>query len=241
MILNVGGGDTGVAAFKQDSGELAWKSEKFPGGYASPILIRLNDEDHLVVALAGDWAGLDPATGKTKWHTTVDTQSFGIMSTPLWIEPDRLFFSAGYGGGTRLLKVNVKDGEYAPEELWHYRKMQVNHGTMARIGEYVYASSGGSFDPAFMMAIELKTGKPAWRDRTFAKANVLLADGKLVILDEQGTLAIATATPEKLEVLAQAKVLEEKAWTAPTLVGTRMYLRDNHTLKALDLSAAANS
>jgi hypothetical protein len=92
-----------------------------------------------------------------------------------------------------------------------------------------------------MMAIELKTGKPAWRDRTFAKANVLLADGKLVILDEQGTLAIATATPEKLEVLAQAKVLEEKAWTAPTLVGTRMYLRDNHTLKALDLSAAANS
>jgi outer membrane protein assembly factor BamB len=241
VILNVGGGDTGVAAFKQDSGELAWKSEKFPGGYASPILIRLNDEDHLVVALAGDWAGLDPATGKTKWHTTVDTQSFGIMSTPLWIEPDRLFFSAGYGGGTRLLKVNVKDGEYAPEELWHYRKMQVNHGTMARIGEYVYASSGGSFDPAFMMAIELKTGKPAWRDRTFAKANVLLADGKLVILDEQGTLAIATATPEKLEVLAQAKVLEEKAWTAPTLVGTRMYLRDNHTLKALDLSAAANS
>ena len=241
VILNVGGGDTAVAAFKQDSGELAWKSEKFPGGYASPILIRLNDEDHLVVALAGDWAGLDPATGKTKWHTTVDTQSFGIMSTPLWIEPDRLFFSAGYGGGTRLLKVNVKDGEYAPEELWHYRKMQVNHGTMARIGEYVYASSGGSFDPAFMMAIELKTGKPAWRDRTFAKANVLLADGKLVILDEQGTLAIATATPEKLEVLAQAKVLEEKAWTAPTLVGTRMYLRDNHTLKALDLSAAANS
>ena len=53
--------------------------------------------------------------------------------------------------------------------------------------------------------------------------------------------AIATATPEDLVIHAQAKVLEKFAWTAPTLIGTRLYLRDEKTLKCLDLGTEANS
>jgi hypothetical protein len=29
------------------------------------------------------------------------------MATPIWIEPDTLFCSAGYGGGTRLFKIRT--------------------------------------------------------------------------------------------------------------------------------------
>lgn len=237
MILNIGGTEVGVAAFKQDTGEVVWKSERFRGGYSTPILIKFNGEDHLIVALGADRAGLDPATGTVKWRTQVDSQSFGIMATPLWIEPDRLFFSAGYGGGSRLFKLAVEDDEYAVEELWYYRKMQVVHGAMARIGDMVYGCHAGSFGPAFLMAIDLKTGKPAWRRRGFAKANVTRAGDKLIILDEQGYLTLATGTPEGLEVHSKAKLLEEKSWTCPTLVGTRLYLRDYHTIMCLDLSA----
>ena len=50
----------------------------------------------------------------------------------------------------------------------------------------------------------------------------------------------ATATPEKLEVHAKAKILQKYSWTAPTLVGTRLYVRDDLTLKCLDLGIAAN-
>jgi outer membrane protein assembly factor BamB len=246
VIVNVGARrgqqGSGLAAFKQETGEVVWKSEQFGGGYASPILARFNGEDHLVVALGADRIGLDPSTGKTRWRTQVDFQSYGIMATPLWIPPDKLFCTAGYGGGTRLFKIGVNDeGEYGVDELWYYRKMQVVHGTFARVGDVVYGSSHGSFGPAFLMAIDLKTGKPLWRERGFAKANVLYADGKLIILDEEGTLALATATPESLEVHSKAKVLERLSWTAPTLVGTTLYLRDHHTIKALDLSAAGNS
>jgi outer membrane protein assembly factor BamB len=244
VILNVGPrrpseSAAGVAAFKQETGEVVWQCPGFGGGYSSPILVKFNDEDLLVVALGADRAALDPATGDVKWRTAVDFQEYGIMATPLWIAPDRVFFSAGYGGGSRLFKLAVKDGAYVAEDLWYYRKMQVVHGTMARIGDYVYGSSHGSFGPAFLMAIDLKTGKPAWRKRGFAKSNVLYADGKVIILDEEGQLALATATPQGLEVHSKAKVLDRLSWTAPTLVGTRLYLRDHHTIKCLDLSAAA--
>lgn len=240
VIVNVGGPEVGVAAFRQDTGEVAWKSEPLGRGYASPILARINDEDHLIVALGTARAGLDPATGATRWRVDVDSQSYGIITTPLFIAPDLVFCSAGYGGGTRLFRVNVKDGQYSAEELWYYRKMQVFHGTLLKVGDYVCGSSHGSFDPAFFMLMDLKTGKPAWRDRALAKANALLAEGKLIILDERGVLALATATPAGLTIHSQAKVLEEKAWTVPTLVGTKLYLRDNRTIMALDLGRAAN-
>jgi outer membrane protein assembly factor BamB len=245
IILTVGpqrGSESaaGIAAFKQDTGEVVWTANGFGGSYSSPILVELNNEDHLVVALGADRAGLDPATGEVRWRTKVDTQSFGIMATPLWIAPDKLLCSAGYGGGTRLFRIGLNEGKYAAEELWHYRKMQVVHGTMARVGDFLYGSSHGSFGPAFLMALDLNTGKPAWRKRDFTKANVLYADGKLIVLDEEGQLALTTATPGGLEVHSQAKVLERLSWTAPTLVGTRLYLRDHKTIKALDLSAEAN-
>jgi len=246
VIVNTGGGrgseSPGITAFKQDSGEVAWKSDPLGGGYASPILIDLDGNKQLVVALGADRVGLDPATGKPLWRTQVDFQSYGIMATPLWIAPGELLCSAGYGGGTRLFKIGVNDeGKYAAEELWHYLKMQVAHGTMARVGDIVYGSSHGSFGPAFLMAIDLNTGKPLWRERGFAKANVLYADGKLIILDEEGVLALATPSRGGLKVLAKAQVLERLSWTVPTLVGRTLYLRDHKTIKALDLSVEGNS
>lgn len=237
VILNVGGPEAGLAAFKQDTGELAWKSERFRSGYPSPILAHIDGADHLIVALAGDRIGLDPATGKTRWRLTVDSQLAGIISSPLWIAPDRVLFSCAYGGGTQLLKIGVKDEQCVAEQVWFEPKMKVMHGNLLRIGDCVVASSG-DFGAAFLMALDLATGKVLWRERGFAKATLLYADGKLIILDEEGNLALASVTPTGLTVHSQVKVLEELSWTVPTLVGTRLYLRDNHTIMALNLGAA---
>ena len=113
------------------------------------------------------------------------------------------------------------------------------HGNAVRIGDHVYGSSG-DLGPAYLMAVDLTNGELKWRERGFSKATLLLADGTLIILDEDGNLAVATATPEKLEVHARAKVLQRLAWTVPTLIGTLLYLRDEHTFKCLDLGIAAN-
>jgi outer membrane protein assembly factor BamB len=238
VILNIGGTDVGVAAFRQDTGEIAWKSEKFRGGYPTPLIVKINAQDHLIDALGPDRVGLDPATGQTRWRATVDVQLAGIMSSPVFIPPDRVLFSCAYGGGTQLFQIKYKDGAYTAEEVWFQPKMKVMHGTLIRSGDYVYGSSG-DFGPAFLMGLDLATGKIAWRDRGFAKATLLGAAGKLIILDEEGNLALATPTPDGLTVHSRAKVLEPLSWTVPTLVGTRLYLRDNRTIMALDLSRTA--
>lgn len=86
-----------------------------------------------------------------------------------------------------------------------------------------------------MTAVELKTGRIGWQTRDFAKAQLLYADGKLIILDEDGELGIARATPERFQVLSRASLLKRISWTPPTLVGTRLYVRDRGNATALDL------
>jgi hypothetical protein len=63
-----------------------------------------------------------------------------------------------------------------------------------------------------------------WQKR-ICETQLLAADGKLILLDEDGTLALAEAAL-RVSVLAQASVLENLSWTPPTLAGTKLYPRD---------------
>lgn len=237
VIVNAGGPETGFVAYRQDSGQLVWKSVALKGSHSSPILATIHGEEQIIATVGAERAGINPASGEIRWRLTADEQFMGVLATPLFIAPDRVFLSAAYGGGACVLKVSPKEDAYAVEQAWHNLAMKVHHGSIVRFGDLAIGSSG-DFGPAFLMATQLADGKVAWRQRGFAKANLLLADGKLIILDEEGNLALATPSASGLTVHSQVKLLQEKAWTCPTLVGTTLYLRDYHTILALDLGDA---
>ena len=159
------------------------------------------------------------------------------------VAPNRVFYTAAYGCGSRVLEI-TKDGDgYEATELWHNKKLRVQHANVVQIGDFVYGTSG-DFGPAILVAMNVKTGKVAWRKRGFPKSTILLVDGKLLMLDEDGRLTLATASPEGLEIHAQAQVLSaegHKTWTVPTLVGTRLYLRDFEQIMALELGVGGDS
>jgi hypothetical protein len=121
-------------------------------------------------------------------------------------------------------------------EKWFNSRMRIHIGTAIRLGNHIVGSSG-DFGPAFLTAVDLMTGQIAWQDRTFARAQLLYADGKLVILDEDGTLGLATADGKGLVVLAKAPVLENRAWTPPAMAGTRVYARDRKNIASFELGA----
>jgi len=142
--------------------------------------------------------------------------------------------ASAYGTGARVLQLNQSGGKTTVKQLWYDPHVQLHIGTAIQRDGYVYISRG--YDgPAFLSAVELKTGKITWQDRTFAKAQLLWADGKLIVADQDGTLALCRVTPRKFELLSKASVLQSIAWTPPTLVGTRLYLRDRKTIAAYDL------
>ncbi len=62
-----------------------------------------------------------------------------------------------------------------------------------------------------MRCLDKKTGNELWQDRTFPKATFLYADGKLIVVDEDGNLLLATVSPAGLKVLSRAELLHSNA------------------------------
>jgi outer membrane protein assembly factor BamB len=237
VIVTMGGPDQAVAAFDAQTGKLAWKGGYFVWAPASPILIDVDGQTQLVVFGGDIISGMDPATGRTLWSHPHKTDWGLNISTPVWSAADHLLFaSSAYGTGSRALELRQKGGKTAVTEKWASNRMRVHIGTVIRVGDYVYGSSG-DFGPAFISAVDMKTGAIAWQDRSFARAQLLYADGKLVVLDEDGTLGLATVSPAGLQVLTKAPVLENRAWTPPSLVGTRLYVRDRKNAIAFELGS----
>jgi hypothetical protein len=178
--------------------------------------------------------GIGPDTGELLWKHPHST-SWGLnISLPLWTAGNTLFVSSAYNGGSVALELHVVNGKTQVKELWNTNRMRVHIGNLLRIGDTIYGSSG-DFGPAPLTALDAKTGKVLWQDRSFPKATFLYADGKLIAVDEDGNLSLATVSPAGLKVLSRVELLRSNAWTAPALAGTALYIRDRHSLMALDL------
>ena len=222
-----------LVAFDQKTGAVVWKSQDAQLTYSSPLLTNFDGEEQLVLVTAKEVAAVDPNTGKLLWRHESEPEGSNI-TTPVWDGESLIYYSSAYDAGSHALELERKDGKTVPEQLWYSRKMRVHHGNVIRIGDHVYGSSG-DFGPAFFMGMNLKTGKVAWRERGFKKATCVCGDGKLIILDEDGQLALATVTPEGMTVHSKCKITEQYSWTTPTLVGTTLYVRDRKHIMALDL------
>jgi len=237
ILVTVGGRGQAVAAFNQQTGALVFKAGDFDESPATPLLVDVDGQLQLVLFGGDKVAGLDPANGRVLWSHPHKTDWGLNISTPVWSAANHLLFvSSAYSTGSRALELRQAAGKTTVTEKWFSGRMRVHIGTVINLGDYVYASSG-DFGPAFLSAVDLKTGKIAWQDRSFSRAQLLYADGKLIILDEDGNLGLATVSPQGMKVLARAPVLANLAWTPPTLAGTTLYVRDRKTIAAFNLGS----
>ena len=235
VIVTVGGPGQALVAFDQKTGAISWKNGDVDASPSSPRLIRVDGQEQLVLFHADGVAGFDPASGAMLWNHPHKTEWGLNISMPSWGDDNVMVISSAYSGGSRGLRLAQAGGKTTVTELWASNRLRVHFGSIVRLGDRVYASSG-DFGPAFLTATDVRTGARAWEERGFSRANVVAIGEKLLLLDEDGVLALATPGPAGLTVHARADVLATKAWTVPTVVGTRIYLRDRAVLKALDLS-----
>ena len=235
IITTAGGKGRGVVAIRVATGGIEWQSQDFDNGYSSPLLIDLDGRPEVIVFTYGEISGLNPSTGALEWTVAHPSDQGVNVATPIWGADNLLFVSSAYGGGSRVLKLaRAADGKVAVREVWANRRVRLHFGNAVRIGTRVYASNG-DFGAAPFAAIDIGTGDTIWRDRSVARSTVLGAGDKLLILDEDGTLVLARPSDTGLTILAKAAVLRSRSWTAPTLSGSTLYLRNNSEIVALDL------
>jgi outer membrane protein assembly factor BamB len=239
VICSVGGPGQSVMAFRQSDGAVVWKSGDFLTAAAAPILIEVagtagETQTQLVFLAGGAVIGMNPATGAVLWSHPHDPGNDLNCGTPLWGPDNILFVSSAYKAGSRAIQLRLEKGVTQPEELWFTNRVRFMFLSAVRVGEYVYGTTG-DFGPAFLTALNLRTGESAWQHRGFGRASLLQAGDKTIVMDEDGDLALARLAPSGASILAQTKLFETTTWTAPTLVGSTLYARDREKIVALDL------
>jgi outer membrane protein assembly factor BamB len=97
----------------------------------------------------------------------------------------------------------------------------------------IYGVEGGPWPQrGSLQCLDAKTGELMWEEDLNGKPiSLMAADGKIIILDEKGTLFIAEAAPAFHQELSSGNILEgkhkyEKFWTPPVLYRGKIYCRD---------------
>jgi outer membrane protein assembly factor BamB len=235
IIVPVGGAGHAMMAFRQLDGTPVWQKGDSDNAMSSPMLIQVDGEAQVVVVMLKEVLAVRPDSGDVLWRFPHANKTETNVTSPVWCGGNILLVSSAYDSGTRALRLKHEAGKTVATELWFNKRARVHHGNMLPIGDYVYASSG-DFGPAPLTALNIATGEIAWQERGFAKANFVRVNGNVIVLDEDGKLAMVKLTPGGLKVLAEsATELSNPAWTPPTLSGTTLFLRDRATAIALDL------
>jgi outer membrane protein assembly factor BamB len=236
IIAPVGGPGRAMVALRQADGGVAWKSGDFQRALSSPILIELAGSPQVVALLTGAVAGFDAATGAELWHVA-DAGLGGArnITTPAWDGADRIFVTSA-DGGSRMLRVHGRDGRFTAEQLWHSNRVRVQY-TNALWRDDLLLVSNGAAGPRPLTAFAGSSGEIRWQDRDLELSHLVAVGDRLLALDDDGTLSVATLEPSGARIDARAQlVYGEEVRTPPTVAGGRVYVRTRSRLLALDLA-----
>jgi outer membrane protein assembly factor BamB len=235
VIVPVGGAGRAVMAFKQGDGSVAWSKNDFGNAYSSPVMINLAGLDQLAVVMDGAVFGVNPHNGDLQWRVPFRA-GYGIaVASPVWGPGNLLFVSAEYDAGAKVIELQRSGLQTKATELWASNRLRLHHGNAMRIGDTLYFSNGGKGSQPILTAVDVRSGKIHWQERSIPKATFVWADQKLITLDGDGNLMLAHPSPQGFKIAAKAELMTSLSWTPPALVGTKLYLRDRRSMMAVDL------
>jgi len=227
------------------TGETVWESEKVSNWimtHVSILPMTLGNTRMYVYCGSGGVVGINAEDGKVLWETKDWVGNMATCPTPVNIGDGRIFFSSGYGAGAKMMRLSENDGTWKIETLFEMKpkRFESEQQTPVFCGDHIYGvrtKSGGEQ----LVCMDLD-GNEIWnsgRDK-FGRGPYMVADGLLVLLDDEGLLTLAEATPEAYRAVAQAQVIADghDAWAPMALANGRLIIRDLTRMKCVNLAEA---
>ena len=246
VVLGVGGRVL-LAGVDCDTGKVLWETpnpKKWKMSHSSVMPMEVGGRKMFVYAAVGGIVGVSAETrdaGAILWET--DQWNVQVVSpTPVPVGDGKFWITSGYGAGSALFQVVEEGGRYSVKLLQRLEKkvFACEQHTPVFYQGHLYSVLPADAGAVRKQAVCMEPGgKVVWTsgasDR-FGLGPFMVADGKLLILEDDGMMTMIRATPDGYRKLAQAKVLDGKeAWAPLALAGGRLLVRDYGTMRCLDL------
>jgi outer membrane protein assembly factor BamB len=224
-----------LVAYDLATGQQRWLVKSTGGSYSSPHLVTIDGVPQILLMSAKGTASVAPATGKVLWAT--EWAGVPIVQPAVLPGGDLLITTASAMGGLGVRRIGVSHGPsgWKVEERWTSRglKPYFNHFV-------VHNGHAYGFDGTILSSINLENGERNWKNGRYGAGQMLLLAEQdlLLVVSEEGELALVSATPDNFAELARFPALNGKTWNHPVLVGDILVVRNGEEMAAFRLPPA---
>ncbi|HJR08118.1 MAG TPA: PQQ-binding-like beta-propeller repeat protein [Pyrinomonadaceae bacterium] len=220
-----------LAAYDRASGEPRWVGPKVGCCYSSPHRVTLGGVTQIVLMNGPGVVSVAPTDGKVLWQHPLPTGG-RIVQPALTAEGDLL---VAQGEGSDLYRIAVAQGAGG----WTVAERWTSEGLKPYFSDFVvHKGHAYGFDAGKIAAINLVDGVRKWAGGSYGSGQLVLLPEQdvLLVISEQGNLALVGATPDRFTELAQFPAIKGKTWNHPVLAGDVLLVRNGEEMAAFRLS-----
>lgn len=223
-------GDAFIAAFEARTGKEMWRTRRNATvGWGTPVAIRVDGHDEIIVNGQNRVCGYNPDTGAEIWGCTGPTLE--VIPTPV-VGHGLVFCSSGRAGPTLAIRPGGKGDVTGTHLVWSTPRGSPFVPSPLLYGDHIYMVNDMQ---SIVTCFEATTGKTMWQSRLGQaraegfSASPVVVDGKVFFTNDDGETFVMKAggTFQLLHV----NTMGERMLASPALVGGRWYMRtDQHLL-----------
>ena len=225
-----------LAGYDISTGAPRWFGPAGGASYSSPHVLTIDGVVQVLLMSGRGATSVAPADGTLLWEYPWPSE-LPIVQPALASDGDVLMSvaSGAEGEGMRRIAVAHGPGGWAIEERWrsvglkpYFNDFVVHHG------------HAFGFDGSILACIDVKDGKRRWKGGRYGNGQLILLPDQdlLLVLSEEGELALVGAAADRFRELARFPAIEGKTWNHPALVGDVLLVRNGQEMAAFRLSLA---
>jgi outer membrane protein assembly factor BamB len=227
--------DATLVGYDAATGHPRWVGPVHHGSYSSPHRTTIDGVPQVLLLGGSGVTSLAPANGTLLWEHP--WEGVAIVQPALTSDGVVINTIGGTGGnGTRRLAVAHNASGWNVEERWTSSGLKPYYNDFVVHKGYAFG-----FDGSILACIDMETGKRVWKGGRYGNGQLLLLADQdlLLVLSEDGILALVSATPDEFKEVARVPALDGKTWNHPVIVGDVLLVRNGEEMAAFRLSLAS--
>jgi outer membrane protein assembly factor BamB len=220
-----------LVAYDAATGNRRWLGPNPGGSYSSPQLATIDGVQQVLLVTGAGTTSVAPADGKQLWSDAWASNS--IVQPAVTADGDVLITSQE-NGTRRIAVAHNGDG-------WSVRERWTSNGLKPYFNDFVvHKGYAYGFDGRILACIDLKDGERKWKGGRYGNGQLVLLPDQdlLLVLSEEGELALVGATPDQFNERAKVEAIQGKTWNHPVLVGDILLVRNAEEMAAYRLPLA---
>jgi outer membrane protein assembly factor BamB len=227
--------DATLVAYDRTTGQRRWIGPVHHGSYSSPHRTTIDGVDQILLLGGAGATSVAPGNGTVLWEYS--WPGTAIVQPALLADGNLLInkLAATGGLGTRRLAIGNGPGGWTAEERW------TSSGLKPYFNDFViHKGYAFGFDGSILSSINLEDGGRMWKGGRYGNGQIMLLPDQdlLLVLSEEGELALVSATPDQFKELGRFPALAGKTWNHPALIGDILLVRNGEEMAAFRLALA---